>query len=75
MTIDDAIYLEDALDMQSRGMTKEQFVQCVKECAKARNAQAYDDALALTAKMGSRRKAMNHVMSELEAARRDFFPA
>ena len=45
------------------------------ECAKARNAQAYDDALALTAKMGSRRKAMNHVMSELEAARRDFFPA
>ncbi len=53
MTIDEAIYLEDALDMQSRGMTKEQFVGCVMECAKARNAQAYDDALALTAKMGT----------------------
>lgn len=28
MTIDDAIYLEDALDMQARGVTKEQFVGC-----------------------------------------------
>ena len=75
MTIDDAIYLEDALDMQAAGMTKEQFVGCVLERAKARNAQAYDDALALTAKMGTRRKAMNHVSRELECARRDYFPA
>ena len=28
MTIDDAVYLEDALDMQARGMTKDQFVDC-----------------------------------------------
>ena len=75
MTIDEAIYLVDALDMQARGMTREQFVGCVMECAKARNAQAYDDALALTAKMGTRRKAMNHVARELESARRDYFPA
>ena len=75
MTIDDAIYLEDALDMQARGMTKDQLIGCVIDCAKARNAQAYDDALALTAKMGTRRKAMNHVARELESARRDYFPA
>ena len=75
MTIDDAVYLEDALDMQARGMTKDQFVGCVMDCAKARNAQAYDDALALTAKMGTRRKAMNYVARELESARRDYFPA
>ncbi len=75
MTIDEAIYLEDALDMQARGMTKEQFVGCVMECAKARNAQAYDDALALTAKMGTRARAMNYVARELESARRDYFPA
>ena len=75
MTIDDAVYLEDALDMQARGMTKDQFVDCVMDCAKARNARAYDDALALTVKMGSRRKAMNHVQRELEAARNEYFPA
>jgi len=75
MTIDDAIYLEDALDMQSQGMTREQFVDCVVNCAKARNARAYDDALALTVKMGTRRKAMNYVQRELEAARNEYFPA
>ncbi|MDE2099407.1 MAG: hypothetical protein KGL39_19300 [Patescibacteria group bacterium] len=75
MTIDEAIYLEDALDMQARGMTREEFIGCVMESAKARNAQAYDDALALTAKMGTRRKSMNYVLRELETARREFFPA
>ena len=33
------------------------------------------DALALTAKMGTRRKAMNYILRELESARRDYFPA
>jgi hypothetical protein len=75
MTIDDAIYLEDALDCQSQGMTKDDFVGCVMERAKARNAQAYDDALALTAEKGSRRKAMNYVARELEAAPQDYFPS
>ena len=40
MTIDDAIYLEEALDMQARGMTKDQFVGCVMDCAKARELES-----------------------------------
>ena len=75
MSIDEAIYLEDALEMQAKGMTRAEFVSCVKESAKARNAQAYDDALALTARIGTRRKAMNYVARELDSARREFFPA
>ncbi len=75
MTIDEAIYLWDALEMQARGMSKAVYVGCVKASAKDRNAQAYDDALALTARMGTRRKALNYVARELEAARCEFFPA
>lgn len=75
MTLDSLILLEDALEMNAKGFTKDEFVGCVKESFRPANAQAWDDALALIKTLGTRRKAMNFIDCELDKARNDFFPA
>lgn len=76
MTIDEALLLEDALDMDARGMTKEAFVECCVrvESVRKANAAAWDAAQSLIQSFGTRRKAMNHVQRELDKARDEFFP-
>ena len=43
MTLDSLILLEDALEMNAKGFTKDEFVGCVKESFRPVNAQAWDD--------------------------------
>lgn len=54
-------------------MTKDEFVSCAKECARPKNAQAWDDAAALIVQFGTRRKALNHIEREIERYRNEFF--
>ncbi len=74
MTLDDAILIQDALECQRKGMTREQFVACVKVPFQALNAQAYDDAIAYSHNCGNSRKALNHIDRQIAKARSEFFP-
>ncbi len=75
MTLDSLILMQDALECQRKGMTREQFVACVKESFRPVNAQAWDDSLALIAYLGTRRRAMDGVEREIKSARDSYFPA
>jgi hypothetical protein len=75
MTLDDAIRIEDALECQRNGLTREQFIACVKPAYRAVNAQAWDDAMAYIYNCGNSRKALNHIEKKKQAAAAAFFPA
>ena len=74
MNLDMAIGIEDALDCMGHGMNAEQFIACVKPCARKINAEYWNQAVSLIAEKGTRTKAMNHVMREIDRARDEFFP-
>lgn len=75
MTLDMAIGIEDALDCMGHGFTAEQFIACVKPSHRAINAEYWNQAVSLIAERGTRAKAMNHIMREVERARNELFPA
>ena len=75
ISLDHAILLDDAFEMHAKGFTKEQFIGCVKESARAANADAWDQMLMLTRDFGTRRKAWNWVEREIERNRNEFFAA
>ena len=74
MTLDDAILIQDALECQRKGMTREQFVACVKVPFQALNAQAYDDAIAYSNNCGNSRKALDHIEKKIKECSKEFFP-
>lgn len=65
------ILIEDSLDCMARGMTKEQFVSCcvLDAAVRDRNALAWDEAERLIKEKGTRAKALNFILREIDKER------
>ena len=71
LTLDTAIGIEDALDCMGHGFDAEKFIATVKPTHRAINAEYWNQAVTLIAEKGSRAKAMNHILRQIERFRNE----
>jgi hypothetical protein len=73
--LDTWIAVQDALEAIGQKQSMAEFAACHKPEFRQEAERIYDYAQSLIRSYGTRRKAVNHIERNIEAARTQFFPA